>query len=348
VESRKPWRWEIVSCAREAAEVFQEHRYELGFVNQAQCEEKDLVVERRGGEVVGALLGNHCVRKPQSTVYELAVLPEYRRDGVATRLVERFATGSPHEQLVAKCPVDLPANDFYAATGWSLVGRETGKERPLNVWEYDLTERVEVYMTVNGGGETAEAINASAAYAGVEAANGWPLESSPAFVDYPFTQPDAGFDEHLEAVEHHEPRLTVAPDVEQGRSLSEVVEMADQIEEHADAVVIVPKDCHPTDVPDRFRVGLTAGQFGSMAPWGVWEYRDVESVHILGGSPSEQLAIGKHGPAVDSVDSFSLGRRARFGIWDDGAKDSPDDEMDYYDRLRLSLDNYTRRWQNVQ
>lgn len=120
----------------DAADVFQQHRNELGFVNRAQCEEKDLLTTQRDGEVVAALLGNHCVRKDQSTVYELAVLPEYRRSGLARTLVRRFMSESPHDKLIAKCPIELPAMQFYNQTGWNLQAVESGKNKPLAVWRY--------------------------------------------------------------------------------------------------------------------------------------------------------------------------------------------------------------------
>lgn len=124
-----------MSLSSKAANLFQQHRDELGFVNRAQCREKDLLVETDGDVVVGALLGNHCVRKPQSTVYEIAVSNGHRREGIGTKLVERFHQDSPHKKLVAKCPVDLPANEFYNSTGWECVETEDGKSRPLNVWQ---------------------------------------------------------------------------------------------------------------------------------------------------------------------------------------------------------------------
>ena len=127
-----------MTSASEAADLFQRHRDELGFVNRAQCREKDLVTVTRDGDVVGALLGNHCVRKAQSTVYEVAVAPDHRREGVGSELVDRFAADSPHGKLVAKCPAPLPANEFYAATGWTRTDREEGKERALNVWERSI------------------------------------------------------------------------------------------------------------------------------------------------------------------------------------------------------------------
>jgi len=120
--------------SEQAAELFQDHRDELGFVNTAQCREKNLVTVEHLGEVVGALLGNHCARKPQSTVYEVAVDESYRRQGIASDLVADFADDSPHDKLIAKCPVDLPANEFYANTGWERIDREEGKNRALNVW----------------------------------------------------------------------------------------------------------------------------------------------------------------------------------------------------------------------
>lgn len=126
------------SKSEAAADLFQSHRDKLGFVNRAQVREKDLVTVACGGDVVGALLGNHCVRKPQSTVYELAVLESHRRKGVGGELVDRFADNSPHDKLVAKCPEPLPANEFYAATGWTRTDREEGKERALNVWHKSI------------------------------------------------------------------------------------------------------------------------------------------------------------------------------------------------------------------
>lgn len=118
--------------------LFQDHREELGFVNSAQVREKTTYVERRGGSVVGAAIVNHCVRKPQTTLYEIAVDESYRRGGVGTSLVETIVEESPHDVIVAKCPVDLTANEFYRSTGWEKVDVEDGKNRALNVWEYEV------------------------------------------------------------------------------------------------------------------------------------------------------------------------------------------------------------------
>jgi ribosomal protein S18 acetylase RimI-like enzyme len=131
----------MTSDAQAAAALFQRHRDELGFVNVAQCREKDLYVERRDGGVVGAALCNHCVRKPQTTLYDIAVDDTYRRRDVGTTLRDRIVSDSPHDWLVAKCPSDLQANHWYRKTGWRVraVHRREGK-RTLVEWEYDCSD----------------------------------------------------------------------------------------------------------------------------------------------------------------------------------------------------------------
>lgn len=123
---------------KDIAELFQSHRDELGFVNVAQVREKNTYTATRDGELAGAAICNHCVRKPQTTLYDIAVYPHHRRDGVATELIEHIATDSPHDKIVAKCPTHLPANEFYETTGWRHVDVKEGTNRPLNVWEYEI------------------------------------------------------------------------------------------------------------------------------------------------------------------------------------------------------------------
>jgi len=200
---------------------------------------------------------------------------------------------------------------------------------------------IDVIMTITSRGDTAQAIQESPAHIGMESSHEWPFESSPYFLDYPFTNENATFEDHLAVVKQYNPHITTAPDIENGRELPEVIDMGDELLRYSDNVIIVPKTCHPTDIPDRFRVGLTVGNFGSMAPWGLYEYAHVDSIHILGGTPSEQMAVISHGLNVDSVDSYTLGVRAQYGMWDGVAKDAPDG-WDYKRRLKESLTNYVQ------
>lgn len=201
-----------------------------------------------------------------------------------------------------------------------------------------------VYMTVQGRSQdTTEAIVESDCYLGVESSNDWLDGYTPEFLDFPFTDPDAGFAEHLGLVKAVEPTLTVAPDIEKGRTLASVTAQADRLSQHADSVVVVPKAVHPSEVPERFRVGVPLADYGSDAPWGLWDYQSCHELHLLGGGPTRQMEVGLHLSAVESVDTATLGKYARFGYWDGGDRDAPDG-WGYKRRLRESLDNYAAYW----
>lgn len=118
--------------------LFQSHRDELGFVNKAQVREKDTYVVYRDNSLAGAAICNHCIQKPQTTLYDIAVYDTFRRSGVASELVEKIADDSPHDKIIAKCPKDLPANNFYRENGWKLQSVDDGKNRELLVWKLDI------------------------------------------------------------------------------------------------------------------------------------------------------------------------------------------------------------------
>lgn len=200
----------------------------------------------------------------------------------------------------------------------------------------------DVYTTTKGGQDVTNAVVDSAARLGVEATNTVPGDRSVEFVDYPFTAPDATVEDHIDRVRRERPRLTVAPDVEDGVTLDDAVAIGDELREYAESVIIVPKECHPSEVPDRFRPAVATQQFGTGTPWPVWEYG--AAVHVLGGSPAEQLRIGRH-LEVASVDTSWFVTRCRFGMWDGVSIDETPDEWDYRRRLRESLDNYVSAWE---
>ena len=102
---------------------------------------------------------------------------------------------------------------------------------------------IDVVMTITSDGDTAQAIQESPAHIGIESSHEWPFESRPHFLDYPFTNESATFEDHLAAAERHRPHITTAPDVEKGRELTDVVSMGDKLLDYSDNVIIVPKTC---------------------------------------------------------------------------------------------------------
>lgn len=297
-----------MSYAVEAAQVFQEHRDELGFVNEAQCREKDLYTVERDGQTVGAALANHCVRKPQTTLYELAVLPEYRRNGIATELIAQLKRDSPHDRIVAKCPVDLRANQFYESTGWNRVDVESGKHRALNVWEYqidsvdlittgrpDLTQYAEQY-----GWLTGTRLDDIERYE----RQGRTLQ----FIDVHWVNPDR--DRLLGKCMKHRPKYVVAGDYD-GSNYGVINDFAEQLRQFAENVIVVPHEPGEVEyVPEWAIVGYSTptAYEGTDAP--VWEYYG-RDIHVLGGTMNNIKIVVEHlRDDIVSIDTNTMHRDA--------------------------------------
>jgi len=120
------------------------HRHELGFVPAAAlveaARERRLLVAVLDGKVVG-FVHFRCCRDGHATIYEIAVLPECRRQGVGRALVEAVCKEAALRGCVVlqlKCPIDLPANEFYRRVGFIEAGIEKGRRRPLRLWQKRL------------------------------------------------------------------------------------------------------------------------------------------------------------------------------------------------------------------
>ena len=103
------------------------HRHEVGFVLRPALAE---AIER--GELLVGIGASgfcrwHARRDGWQTVYEL--VSEARGTGRA--LLE--AVPRPRR---LRCPIGLPANEFYAHLGGTWVGLQPGKRRALVVWEW--------------------------------------------------------------------------------------------------------------------------------------------------------------------------------------------------------------------
>lgn len=120
------------------------HKHELGFVPLpalvTALERGWLVVADVEGSVQGML--NWWTRRDGvAVIYNIVVAPTTRGQGIGQSLLQHlleWASERHIHQVALKCPVDLPANQFYRRTGFTLQKQETGKRRALNCWIYDL------------------------------------------------------------------------------------------------------------------------------------------------------------------------------------------------------------------
>lgn len=207
---------------------------------------------------------------------------------------------------------------------------------------------VDVLSTIsNGGGqEGAEAMKSGGALVGFESGVVPKYDFDWQFIDYPFTRDDADFEDHLDVVRDVRPKYAVAPDAEDDITLDDAISMGDRLLDYADVVILVPKEnAHPTDIPDRFRVGYTAQpKWGSNVPWKLREFQDVGDVHLLGGSPFKHFDLAQYDIDVRSVDTASPLKAAQFGdVWTAAGWDERPD-LSYYERVERSYANVNAAW----
>jgi len=77
----------------------------------------------------------HLRRDGQLTIREIIST----RPGAGGEMLARLTATPGATCIVAKCPVDLAANDWYRRRGFALVGTETTRTgRGINVWRLSL------------------------------------------------------------------------------------------------------------------------------------------------------------------------------------------------------------------
>jgi N-acetylglutamate synthase-like GNAT family acetyltransferase len=139
-------RWAQEKDVEAVKRLTDENRDAFGFVVRASLEER----VRKGGLLVAeqqrALVGFvsfHHRRDGWTTIHELCTRAENRKRGVGRALVqqvEQEALCKRQNGVRLKCPLDLPANGFYARLGFTRIGIEEGKRRPLAIWEKQLPQ----------------------------------------------------------------------------------------------------------------------------------------------------------------------------------------------------------------
>lgn len=204
---------------------------------------------------------------------------------------------------------------------------------------------VDVVLTVNGGGEISRAVAESPALLGFETGRYRPPEDlSVGFCDWPFTDPEATVEDHATVVQEECPKYAVAPDVEGEWDLRDVLSVARELDRNAEHVIIVPKDCKPGRIPEKYLIGYpNQPNYGSNGSWMRNSYPNDHPVHVLGGSPDDQFDVSDY-LTVRSVDGANVTRYAEFGrIWTPGRQlERPD--LTYYERIRESLANIHAMW----
>lgn len=313
------------------ADVFQAVRDELGtFVSTGMLDTDEWAIIERDGTPAAAARYRHCSRKPQTTLYDIAVLPEYRGQHLGLELVHRLGDESPHEKLVAKCPVTNAATAWYRNTGWSLRTWESTTDGAVAVWGRP-TETVDLFTTgradlIQTARRFGWRTGARTDKVSVCEHHDIPVE----FIDLNWHEPDveALFDQ----ARRHHPAVVVAGDYRHeqdgevvGESIDVVNDRAAELAAFTERVVVVPHAAGEVEhVPDWATVGYSTPTRHGATTAPITEYRG-RDVHVLGGrfrALLETLAeLGRDVVSVDTnahqFDAVNYGKGwSRTGGWE--------------------------------
>lgn len=122
-----------------------QHKTELGFVIRAALEKsigtsEVIVAVDLKGNLVGFVHYRHR-KDGQTTLYNIVVKPVCQGQGIGSKLLDWLSQESrerKQEFILLKCPIHLPANEFYQDYGFTVSTTEKGKKRPLNIWRIEV------------------------------------------------------------------------------------------------------------------------------------------------------------------------------------------------------------------
>ncbi|NEP55993.1 MAG: GNAT family N-acetyltransferase [Symploca sp. SIO2G7] len=333
----------------EAKRIASKFPQELGFVNIRALEESDAKGCLEVLQDIGFAHFHHR-KDGQTTIYSLAVLPEYQKKGWGRLLFYRVLCSSIEAgcdayggsrsdlRIFLKCPVDLKANSFYEALGFKLVGTDPGKKRPLNCWEYKI--KLPLLFYCGGGGKSR--------YDAIASNIGWQLGINSGgkikshlhmkMVDNDYR--NYNHTKHLEMVRQNKPLICTARDIEFPEQLPEILEQAAELSKYAGRVLLIPK-CD-VSLPEKYWLGYSVPSghgATSLNP----EWFGDRPVHLLGGSPIKQAVLYPQMNVVslDANYSMNVAKHCK-SVYSDGFQNIWSRESGCYQALEQSLvEQYT-------
>jgi hypothetical protein len=246
--------------------------------------------------VDGGMCHWHFRRDGQLTIREIIST----RRGAGRRMLRRLYAIPKATSLFAKCPADLPSNEWYSRRGFVLEATgPTNSGRALNHWRLPIVRRWspnvgnrEIIYCADGNRRFAEiAIDAGLLYGARLPAT---IYYRPYFVDQDWKKPDRI--EYMAALKEYRPWMATVLDWEREDQLPEVLDWAKEAAEFVAMVVIIPKVIGgiirlPRSIggkPIRLGYSVPTAYGGTKVP--TQEFRGWP-VHLLGGNPSKQLEL---------------------------------------------------------
>lgn len=310
-------RYGTVEDAARCQQIARRFRTELPFVMLPQLREsaakRELFVAEADGEIVGFVRW-HARKDGGSTLYDLAVSKDAQGQGIGRALL--YAVPAP---IRLKCTVDNDrANAFYKASGMQLAGQDSGKKRPLNLWELNVL----VILCAGRNKAFADIARQSGMAYGTrhdyDPAD-WPYMVDIAWKSYDWT-------DYMHKIASWRPMQAMCADYEHP---SQRRQLYQQIRDLRAAGVLRIKVCPKFEgaiqhIPSWCTVALSVpSRYAGWLPSDLGELKG-RKAHLLGGTPQQQIALVKQlngvGARVLSVDGSSHESAAKKGSHFEGGK----------------------------
>lgn len=186
---------------------------------------------------------------------------------------------------------------------------------------------------------------------GIALAHGWragaqlpnTVKHAPYFADQNWKNPVK--DVYMARLAQYRPTLCTVLDWERYDQLEEVFEWAEEAAAFVETVIIIPKVFHtvpmiPTHIGGKpVRLGYSVPTEHGGTPLPVWDFRG-RDVHLLGGSPHEQLRLSRHLQVVSADTNYHQKMAVSFAaFWVNGTARGTKNR--YFPSLS-TLGNHTR------
>ena len=186
-----------------------------------------------------------------------------------------------------------------------------------------LPDGLELIYCANGNARFAEiAIEAGYTYGAQMPGT---VYHQPQFIDQNWKKPDR--EKYMEALAEYRPQLATVLDWERDEQLSEVLDWAEDAAVFVKTIIIIPKVWGGTAKLPKL-IGGASVRLGYSVPTNhggtdvtLFEFIGWP-VHLLGGSPGQQMKLYKHGIDVRSVDGNMMQRMANryCAFWEPGKR----------------------------
>lgn len=262
----------------------------------------------------------HLRRDGQLTIREIIST----KPGAGSQMFNRLRYTVGATSLFAKCPMDLPANSWYAKKGFHVERIETTPSgRRLMCWRLNLewkpsrniSNNIElIYCAANNKPFMESAIDA-----------GWlpgaqlpgTIYYRPYFVDQNYKNPLA-WDTYLPAVQKWQPYMATVTDWTPEYKRDEIIHRAEQIAPHCQVIIIIPKipgtiDQIPETVGEKpVRLGYSVETTHGHTVVEIVEFGK-RPVHLLGGDPREQIRLAQYMNVVSADTNYHQERAVNGG-----------------------------------